>query len=62
MAASKPAKAQEEEEVTVITCDVCKVDCFDESYFCEGKGGKEDEDICPACYKRAEPVCGRRAF
>ena len=52
VAASKPAKAQEEEEVTVITCDVCKVDCFDESYFCEGKGGKEDEDICPACYNK----------
>ena len=29
-----------------ITCDVCGVECYEESYFT-----KEEEDICPECYK-----------
>jgi len=29
-----------------ITCDVCGAECYEESYFT-----KEEEDICPECYK-----------
>mmetsp|Transcript_31461 Transcript_31461/g.67964 ORF Transcript_31461/g.67964 Transcript_31461/m.67964 type:complete len:184 (-) Transcript_31461:181-732(-) len=31
-----------------ITCDVCDVDCFAESYFLEDG----EEDICPKCYEK----------
>jgi hypothetical protein len=38
------------EDAPAITCDVCDADCVAESYFV----AKEESDICPKCYKKAE--------
>uniref|UniRef100_A0A7S2RT34 (S)-ureidoglycine aminohydrolase cupin domain-containing protein n=1 Tax=Mucochytrium quahogii TaxID=96639 RepID=A0A7S2RT34_9STRA len=36
-----------------ISCDACGVDCWEDSYYFMGKGGSDDEDLCPGCFKKA---------
>lgn len=38
-----------------ITCDNCGVNCWKESWFVEGKKGKEDQDFCTDCYTSTRP-------
>ena len=40
----------EGEATPAITCDICDVDCFEESYFLD----EGEQDICPKCYEQEE--------